>query len=298
MAPNPAGMPATPVADSKAIVAPDEAGNALEQAADSKAIGEPDGAGDPLERAADSKALRRLACWVLGAVVVTGTLAAFFIDGALKGLALYQLLVNVAMLSSIFIGVLHLTKAKEQLDEAKRQGRGIAKLTRVLARLEDTLKGLDTTGVLPLQRTLKLLFWSMAGVAFSGIALAVALFFVGWQISARETRVVPAHRMVRTSVRQCRMKSSRATRQWWEMTRSAPTRRPSNPGRDEPEASRASAPQSHRTDPPFAPQPQRRDAVLGRSIPDETAEPHAGYRARGAAADCGDGSGGLARSEW
>ena len=277
VAPNPAGMPAKPVADGKAIDAPDEAGDALEQAA-------------------DSKALRRLAFWVLGAGAVTGILAAFFIDGALKELALYQLLVNVAMLSSIFIGVLHLTKAREQLDEAKRQGRGIAKLSRVLGRLEDTLKGLDTTGVLPLQRTLKLLFWSMAGAAFSGIVLAAALFFVGWQMSAPGDTGgarTPDGADQRPSVPNEVIESDSAMVGDDSVAADSASEQP---GRDEPDSSRASAPQSHPTDPPFAPKPQRRDAVLGRSIPDETVEPHAGYRARGAEADRGDGSGVCARN--
>ena len=149
------------------------------QAGDSTALTEPEEVGSALEQAADSKALLKyMVVTVLSAITVVFLLAVLWIPYAVAQLALYQLLASVAMLSSIVIGVVHLTHARKQLNEAERQRRGIAELSRVLGRLEDTMKGLDGKGVLSLQRNLKFLLWSTAGLAFSVISLAVVLFLV------------------------------------------------------------------------------------------------------------------------
>ena len=113
---------------------------------------------------------------VLRAITVVFLLAVLRIPNAVAQLALYQLLASIAMLSSIVIGVVHLTHARKQLNEAERQRRGIAELSRVLGWLEGIVKGLDGKGVLSLQRDLKFLLWSTAGLAFSVISLAVVLF--------------------------------------------------------------------------------------------------------------------------
>lgn len=145
------------------------------QVGEDTALLEPNEARGAPERTADSRALLLyMAKTVFGAVAVVFLLVVLWIQGAVAQLALYQLLASIAMLSSIVIGVVHLTYARKQLHEAERQRRGVAELSRVLGQLEDTMKGLDGKGVLSLQRNLNRLFWSIvAACAVSAFILAV-----------------------------------------------------------------------------------------------------------------------------